>query len=143
MSKGKLYKINVNNNSNYVNDRNGEILQFIVGIVVYAVVLVIASVLFRGIYIENFWYALVAALILNILNSTIKPLLIFWTLPLTVSTLGLCYPIVNMIILWLCSLVMGSSFIVTGIFNLFFISIFISGLRLFLYSMITSKIRRK
>lgn len=141
MSKGKLYKINVNNN--YVNDRNGEILQFIVGIIVYAVVLIIASLLFKGIYIENFWYALVAALILSILNTTIKPLLIFWTLPLTVSTLGLCYPIVNMIILWLCSLLMGSSFIVGGLFNLFVVSIFISGLRLFLDSMITSKIRRK
>ncbi len=141
MSKGKLYKID--SKGNYVSDKNSELIEFIVGIVVYAVVLLISSALFRGIYVENALYALIAALILSLLNYTIKPLLVYLTLPLTLSSLGLCYPIVNMIILWICSLLMGSSFQVGGFISLFFVSVFISALRLFLDSMITSKVGRK
>ncbi len=138
MSKGNIYKIN---REGYSNDtKKNDIIEFLVGILVYAVVLEIANLLFKGIYIENFLYAFIAALILSLLNYSIKPLLIYWTLPLTISTLGLCYPIVNMIILKLCSLLMGNSFVVSGFFNLFFIAIFISVLRLFLDNMITKKV---
>lgn len=141
MSKGKIYKINNNINKN-INDDNkkSNLIEFIVGIVIYAVVLMIASALFRGIYIENFFYALLSALILSLLNYTIKPLLIYWTLPLTISSLGVLYPIVNMIILWLCSMLMGGSFQVGGILNLFVISIFISILRIILDNLITKKV---
>lgn len=141
MSKGKLYKIDKRGNE--VNNKTNDLIVFIVGIVIYAVVLMIANTLFKGIYIENFLYAMISAIILSLLNYTVKPIVIYLTLPLTVSTLGLFYPIVNMIILWLCSLLMGSSFVVLGFISLFFISIFISGLRLFLDNMITKRVGRK
>ena len=37
----------------------------------------------------------IAVLIIFILNRTIKPLLVFLTLPLTAITLGLFYPLIN------------------------------------------------
>lgn len=140
MSKARLYKIN--KNENYTNNKNSDIIVFIVGIIVYAVVLLVSSSLFKGIYVENFFFAFIAAFILNILNQTIKPILIYWTLPLTISTYGILYPLSNMIILYLCSLLMGSKFEVNGFVNLFFISIFISGLRILLDNLITNKIGR-
>lgn len=140
MSKAKLYKIN--KNGNYVNNKHSDLIVFLVSIVVYAVVLLISSSLFKGIYVDGFFYAVIAAVILTILNQTIKPILIYWTLPLTISTYGILYPLSNMIILWLCSLLMGSKFIVDGFINLFFISIFISGLRILLDNIITKKVGR-
>lgn len=136
MSKAKIYKINSTRND------SEDILKFIVGIFVYGLVLQIASSLFTNFYVENFWYAIIAALILSALNYTIKPILIYWTLPLTIVTYGIAYPIVNMIILKICSLIMGSSFIISGFITTFFVAIFISVLKIFFDNMITKRVGR-
>ena len=126
MAKAKIYKIDNSANRNNKEDA----IRFIVGIVVYAFVLYITSSLFRHLYIENFWYAIIAALILSALNYTIKPILIYWTLPLSIVTYGIAYPIVNMIILKLCDLFMGNSFVISGFIPTFIIAIFISILKI-------------
>ena len=99
--------------------------------------------LFRGIYVENFFYAIISALILSLLNSTIKPILIFWTLPLSIVTFGIAYPVVNMIILKLCDIFMGNAFGVSGFFSTFIVAIFISGMRMLLDQMITKKVGKR
>ena len=137
MSKGKLYKIDKNMNP------KSDTSTFIVSLVVYAIVLMLANSLFKNIYVENFLYALIAALILSALNYTIKPILIYWTLPLSVVTFGIAYPIVNMIILKICDILMGSSFEISGFFSTFIIAIFISGMKMFLDSFITKNIGGK
>lgn len=136
MSKGKLYKIEEN-------DTKLDILQLIVGIIVYALVLYITESIFAKLYIENFGYAVLAALILSILNYTIKPLLIYWTLPLNIVTYGIAYPIVNMIILKLCDIIMGSAFEISGLFSMFLIAIFISFMRILFDNLITKNIGRR
>ena len=123
-------------------EKKNDIITFIVGIVVYALVLMMASSLFVNFYIESFWYAIIAALILSLLNYTIKPVLIVMALPITILTYGIAYPIVNMIILKLCDIIMGSSFVIGGFLSMFFISIFISLLKMFLDQMITNRIGR-
>lgn len=135
MAKAKLYKVEKET-------KNNDLLQFIIGIIVYAIVLVISTKIFKGIYIASFMYAIIAALILSLLNSTIKPLLVFLTLPLSVITFGIAYPLVNMIILKLCDIIMDSSFELNGLLNIFFISIFISLLKLILDKLITKKVGR-
>ncbi len=134
MSKTKVYKID-----NTRNDKR-DATQFIVGIIVYAFVLMMSASLFERFYISNFWYAIIAALILSALNYTIKPLLIYWTLPLNIVTFGVAYPIVNMIILKICDIIMGSSFEISGFISMFFIAIFISILKIIFDNLITKKI---
>lgn len=133
MSKAKLYKLD---NSNKKSDS----MTFIVGIIVYAVVLFLASNLFKNFEIQNFLYALIAALVMSALNYIVKPVLIYWTLPLTLLTFGIAYPIVNMIILELCDIIMGDAFVIHGFFSMFFISIFISLLKIMFDKLITDKI---
>ena len=41
----------------------------------------------------------IAVIIVFILNRTIKPLLVWMTLPLTALTLGLFYPLINILVL--------------------------------------------
>ncbi len=137
MSKTKLYKID---NDKY--DNKGDLLKFIVGIFVYAFVLWMASYLFKNIYIENFLSCIIAALIMSLLNYTVNPLLIYWTLPLTIITYGIEYPIVNMIILKICDVLMGEHFVVGDFISVFFIAIFISIMKMFLDSLITKKVGR-
>lgn len=135
LSKAKIYKIEKNSSS------SDNTKSFVIGIVVYAVVLLIADALFKNIYVGNFIYALIAALILSFLNSKVKPLLIILTLPLTLVTCGIAYPIVNVIILKLCDILMGSAFEISGLISSFIIAIFISILKMMLDDYITKKVK--
>ena len=101
-------------------------LDWIIYMAGYAVVLLMASHLFRSIYVENFLYGFIAAILIFVLNKTLKPILVLWSLPLIGLSLGLYYFVINVIILWLVSLILGSHFNLTGVFSSIIISIFIS-----------------
>lgn len=131
----KVYKVSKE-------EKKDDIISFIVGIFVYALVLLMAAELFEHFYIESFLYAIIAALILSALNYTIKPVLVVMALPITIMTCGIAYPLVNMVILKLCDIIMGNSFVITGFLSIFFISIFISLLKMFLDQIITKRIGR-
>ena len=139
MANSKLYKLDKTTTSNKRNNKEDGI-SFIVGIFVYAFVLMLVSNLFENFYIESFWYAVIAALVLSALNYTIKPILIYWTLPLSILTFGIAYPIVNMINLKLCDIIMGKSFEIHGFISMFFIAIFISILKIIFDSLITKNV---
>lgn len=96
----------------------------------YTLVLITISVIFtKYMYIDSNYYGLwglIAVLIIFILNRTIKPLLVWLTMPLTALTLGLFYPVINMLILKITDLVLFDHFQIHGILSLFLISIVIS-----------------
>lgn len=48
-----------------------------------------------GVHVSGLWAALVAALILGILNALLRPILILLTLPVTILTLGLFALVIN------------------------------------------------
>src|SRR5262245_6384583 len=54
-----------------------------------------------GIAVANFWTAMVAAVVLGLVNAFIRPLLILLTLPATVLTLGLFILVINGLLFWL------------------------------------------
>ena len=116
-------------------------------IIVYAIILIFVSCLFKkSLYINNDYfgvYALIASLIIYILNQTIKPILIYITLPLTALTYGLFYPVINVIILYITSFILGNNFIVRGIFIPFIIAIIISFLNILMEGMIIKPIINK
>lgn len=121
-----MSKIYINKKEVKKYNRKDELITMLLELIVSAVTLMLASAIFKGFYVENIIYALLTALLISVLNATIKPFLIYITLPITLLTWGIFYPIVNVIILKLASLLMGSAFIVEGIILPFFIAIFIS-----------------
>ena len=79
-------------------------------------ILVVAAVSFglahvlSGIHVIDFWTAVVFAIVLAILNIFVKPLLILFTLPITILTLGLFLFVINtLVILFASKLVEGFS----------------------------------
>lgn len=121
-----MTKIYRNGQEIKVYSKNNTLITMLLELIVSALTLMLASTIFKGFYVENFLYAILTALLISVLDATIKPLLELLTLPVTILSLGLLHPIVNVIILKLASALMGSSFIVNGWFLPFFISIFIS-----------------
>lgn len=56
--------------------------------------------LMQSVRVESFAAALVAALILGLVNTLIKPILILLTLPVTILTLGLFIFVINGLLFW-------------------------------------------
>ncbi|MCA9362715.1 phage holin family protein [Candidatus Kaiserbacteria bacterium] len=57
--------------------------------------LTLIAYLIDGIYIDGFYPALIAAIVLGIMNIVIRPILLVLTLPITIITLGLFAFVIN------------------------------------------------
>ena len=65
-----------------------------------AVALLVVAYVLPGITVASFGSALIAALVLGLLNAVVKPLLILLTLPLTIVTLGLFLLVLHALVFW-------------------------------------------
>ena len=70
-----------------------------------ALALLAVSYLIPSVQVASFGAALVAALVLGLVNAVIRPLLILLTLPVTILTLGLFIFVINALMLMLVSLI--------------------------------------
>lgn len=77
--------------------------QFIITWLATAVALIVTAFIVPGFTIVSFSSALVGAAVLGLVNAVVKPILILFTLPLTILTLGLFLLVVNAIALGLVS----------------------------------------
>jgi putative membrane protein len=66
-----------------------------------AVALLVVAYLVPGIHVHGFGGALIAALILGIVNAVLRPILIVVSLPLEIVTLGLFTLVINALLFWL------------------------------------------
>lgn len=105
-------------------------LDWFIHMIGYTIVLVLVSLIFKKtVYIDCSNYCiwgLVAVIIIFILNRTIKPLLVWMTLPLTALTLGLFYPLINILVLKITDWILGPHFQIHGTIFVFIVSIVIS-----------------
>ena len=111
-------------------------LDLIIGVLIYSLVLLTFSLIFKNtIYIDNSYFGLwsvLASIIILVLNRTVKPLLIWLTLPITALTLGLFYPFINVLILKLTDFILYNHFNISGYIMPFVIAILISFVNLIL-----------
>lgn len=63
--------------------------------VISAVAILLTAFIVPGIEIQGFGAALVGALVLGIVNAFIRPLIILFSLPITILTLGLFTLVIN------------------------------------------------
>ena len=87
--------------------------------------LIAVAYLMPSITVSSFTAALVAALVLGLVNAGIRPLLILLTLPVTIVTLGLFIFVINGLLFWFVgSFIEG--FVVQGFWAGFFGAILFS-----------------
>jgi putative membrane protein len=65
------------------------------------------SYILTGIEIDTITTALVVAIIMAVLNVTLKPLLVLITIPLTIITFGLFLMVVNVLVLYAAEALIG------------------------------------
>ena len=85
----------------------------LISLLLNTLALIITAYIVPGFQVDSFTSALLAAIVLGVINTIIKPILLFLTLPLTIVTLGLFIFVVNAIVLRLTS-VFVSGFRVDG-----------------------------
>ncbi len=111
-------------------------IDWVIRILGYTVILMLMTLVFKNtLYIDNSCYGLwclVAAILIYLLNKTVKPFLIWLTIPITGITLGLFYPFINLIILKIVSFILGEHFSIYGIWFAVLVAISISVLNVIL-----------
>ena len=75
-------------------------MKLIVRWLLLAAALLLVAHLSPGVTVNSFGAALVAALVLGLLNMLVRPLLVLLTLPVTVLTLGLFLFVINALMFW-------------------------------------------
>ena len=107
-----------------------KIFDYIVKITGFTLILMGTSIVFENtLYIDNTNYGLwgfLAAILVYLLNKTIKPFLVWLTIPITGLTMGLFYPFINLIILKIVSLILAGHFEIYGIWFALIASVLIS-----------------
>ena len=119
-------------------------IDWLIHMVAYALVLIIVSIIFKKtIYIDNSYFGiwgLFASIIIYLLNKTVKPIIVWLTLPITGLTLGLFYPFINVFILHVTGFILGSHFKINGIFFAFIVAVLISVMNVLMDIMIIEPI---
>lgn len=65
-----------------------------------AIALLAVAYLYPGVQVEDWKAAAVAALVLGLVNTLVKPVLVILTLPVTIVTLGLFLLVLNALLFW-------------------------------------------
>jgi putative membrane protein len=98
---------------------------FILRIIVYTLALLLAAHMVPGIRLDGLASALVAGLLLGLVNAIVRPILVVLTFPITLLTLGLFLLVLNAFCLWLVS-VFVSGFQVAGFWPAFWGALLVS-----------------
>jgi putative membrane protein len=91
----------------------------------------VAAYVAPGVEITSIWGAVVAAIVLGILNSILRPILLFLTLPVTILTLGLFALVINTLIILITARIVPG-FAVDGFWAAFAFSIVLALVNWFL-----------
>lgn len=91
-------------------------MKFIIRWLLSAISLILVSYFIPGITFDSFLSVLMAALILGIINATIRPIILILTIPVNILTLGFFTFIINALMLWLVSMML-SGFDITDFYQ--------------------------
>jgi len=75
-------------------------MKIIVRWLLLAAALLLVAHLYSGVHVTSFGAAMIAALVLGLLNTLLRPVLVLLTLPVTVITLGLFLFVINALMFW-------------------------------------------
>ena len=76
---------------------------FLLRILINAFAVMAVAYFVPGVTVRNFWIALLAALVIGLINAFVRPVLLILSLPITILTLGLFTLIINALMFWLAS----------------------------------------
>ncbi|WP_046174379.1 phage holin family protein [Domibacillus indicus] len=83
---------------------------WMLGVLINAVLFIALAGYFPGLHVDSFFYAVIASLVLSVLNLIVRPVLVVLTLPITMISLGLFLFVINALTLLMTDSIMGYAF---------------------------------
>ncbi|MGK7397728.1 MAG: phage holin family protein [Candidatus Cyclobacteriaceae bacterium M3_2C_046] len=80
-------------------------MNFIIKLLLTGLAVVITAYILPGVFVEDFWIALLVAALLALFNATLKPVLIILTIPITIISLGLFLLVINAVIILIADVI--------------------------------------
>lgn len=108
-------------------------MKFILRLLLSALAVILLANILPGVHIDTYGIAILVAVVLSLLNFIVKPLLVIFTLPVTILTLGLFLLVINAIIILLASSLV-SGFSVDGFWWALLFSLLLSILQSILFA---------
>lgn len=118
-------------------------LHWLISILVNALVLIVVAGYIDTFYLESVSAAILASILLSILNVIVKPVLILLTLPVTVLSLGLFLFVINAITLMIAQSIMGDSFVIEGFGTAMIAAVVISLLNVLIQKFIIDRLQKR
>ncbi len=75
-------------------------MKLLIRLVISTLAIIVAANLLDGVVVSDLTSAIVAAIVLGLLNTFVKPVLQILALPITILTLGLFYFVINVLIIY-------------------------------------------
>jgi putative membrane protein len=116
--------------------------KWLISIFVNTVLLMVIDGYFDSIHFSGVGAAFLASVILSILNVFVRPILILFTLPVTILTLGLFLLVINAITLMMTAAIMGDAFEINGFGAAFLASIVLSFFHVLIQKAIIDPLQR-
>lgn len=108
-------------------------MRFIVNLLIGGLAVFISAYIIPGVTVDSFVTAVLVGIVLGIINALVKPIFVFFTLPLTVVTLGLFLFVINSLMILLASAIVPG-FKVNGFWTALVFSLVLSVVSWFLHS---------
>lgn len=74
-------------------------MNIIIRFLLSGVAVMLTAYLLPGAHVEDYWAALLVAVLISVSNVIVKPILVIFTIPITILTLGLFLLVVNAVII--------------------------------------------
>lgn len=79
-------------------------MKLLIRILLTSILVMVITYFFPSIaYVDGFTTSIIVAVVLGLLNLFVKPILVLFTLPVTIFTLGLFLLVINAVIILLCT----------------------------------------
>lgn len=100
-------------------------MNFIIKLLISTIIVFALAHFLPGVDVDNITSALLVAIVLGLLNTFLKPILVFLTIPVTLITLGLFLLVINAAIILICDYFIVE-FHVKGFFTALIFSVLLS-----------------
>lgn len=109
-------------------------MKTILKILITAFIVVALANLLPGVGIENYFTGILVAAVLGLMNLIVRPIIVLFTLPVTIVTLGLFLLVINAMIILIVDGLIGG-FYVDGFWWALFFSLLLSFFQAILFSL--------
>jgi putative membrane protein len=100
-------------------------MKLVMRLLISVLALFVVEYLVPGFHLASIWTAVVAAIVIGIVNTLIRPILQFIALPISILTLGIAALIINVLLLWGTSKLIPG-FVIANFWTAFIASILLS-----------------